>query len=219
MVEVDGGATSRSDQVRAGEAGGDRLTKIALGKVVGRDKVMAAAAIPEVIKSPTRASPRLKETSNEDTMAKVSKRAAERALDVEGNIPSHSFTVDFFPAVDAANVLKHIGLSSGSSHEELEQSVLELFNFDKDRRLLGGDSEDGVSFDQEAEEENESFEELEREAIRNLCGDLVDEVFDEDAYHLSSDTRKLFKNVKSNAKSCKKTCKVRRQKNMKRVLT
>ncbi|KAF8762277.1 hypothetical protein HU200_009665 [Digitaria exilis] len=95
-MEVDGIAAPRSDQVRGGEADGNRKVNTTQSKAEGVDKMMAAAAIPEVIKSPTRSSPRLKDASNEVTMAKVSKRAAERALDVEGNASPHSFTADFF---------------------------------------------------------------------------------------------------------------------------
>jgi hypothetical protein len=61
--------------------------------------------------------------------------------------------------------------------------------------------------------EEESMEKLELKALRSLCGDLVEEVFDESSFPLNSELVNVGRKGKSHAKSClNKTCKIRRVK-------
>jgi hypothetical protein len=58
-----------------------------------------------------------------------------------------------------------------------------------------------------------SWENLENFALRTLCGDLMEEVFDESSLPLNSELDDFNRKGKSHAKSClSKTCKIRRVK-------
>jgi hypothetical protein len=57
------------------------------------------------------------------------------------------------------------------------------------------------------------LENLEIKALRSLCGDLMEEVFDESSFPLNSELDDIRRKGKSYAKSClNKTCKLRRVK-------
>jgi hypothetical protein len=50
---------------------------------------------------------------------------------------------------------------------------------------------------------------MEKKALRSLCGDLMEEVFDESSFPLNSELDNHNRKGKSHAKSClSKTCKI-----------
>jgi hypothetical protein len=54
---------------------------------------------------------------------------------------------------------------------------------------------------------------MEKNALRSLCGDLMEEVFDESSFPLNSELDDFSRKGKSHAKSClNKTCKIWRVK-------
>ena len=60
-----------------------------------------------------------------------------------------------------------------------------------------------------SDSEEEDLETLEIDALKCLCGDLMEEVFEEDSFHLSSAEKTTSKKYKSRAKSrLKKTRKI-----------
>jgi hypothetical protein len=60
--------------------------------------------------------------------------------------------------------------------------------------------------------EEDSWENLEKFALRSLCGDLM-EVFDESSFPLNSELDDFNRKGKSHTKSClSQTCKIRRVK-------
>ena len=60
-----------------------------------------------------------------------------------------------------------------------------------------------------SDSEEKDLETLEIDALKCLCGDLTEEVYEEDSFHLSSAEKTNSRNYKSRAKSClKKTCKI-----------
>jgi hypothetical protein len=61
------------------------------------------------------------------------------------------------------------------------------------------------------ESEDESVEEIAWNALKSLCGELMEEIFDESSFPLSGELDNITRKGKFHAKSClKKTCKVRR---------
>lgn len=59
-------------------------------------------------------------------------------------------------------------------------------------------------------EDEDSVDELEKFAIKQLCGDLLEELYDGDSYHLSCDKRCSMNTNKSSAKPhFRKICKVK----------
>ena len=91
-----------------------------------------------------------------------------------------------------------MGSNNQSSFETNVQNLVEgdLVN-NRPSPVLGtgvGEFSDGESVD---------YESSERKALEFLCGDLMEEIFDEDSYHLSSDLRNVQR--KPGAKSSRKT--------------
>jgi hypothetical protein len=63
------------------------------------------------------------------------------------------------------------------------------------------------------ESEEESVEDVERGALKSLCGELMEKIFDESSFPLNSELDDFTRKGKSHAKSClSKTCKIRRSK-------
>jgi hypothetical protein len=67
--------------------------------------------------------------------------------------------------------------------------------------------ENGEGFESEVE----SVDDFERIALKSLCGDLMEEVFDESSFPVSGELDNITRKGKFHAKSClRKTCKLRR---------
>jgi hypothetical protein len=61
------------------------------------------------------------------------------------------------------------------------------------------------------ESEVESVDDFERKALKSLCGDLMEEVFDESSFPVSGELDNITRKGKFHAKSClRRTCKLRR---------
>jgi hypothetical protein len=74
---------------------------------------------------------------------------------------------------------------------------------------LGGFEQDWVEYDSK----EESWENMEKKTLRSLCGDLMEEIFNESRLPLNSELDDFSRKGKSHAKLClTKTCKIRRVK-------
>jgi len=158
----------------------------------------SAAVIPEVLMSPLRASPRLASASDEHVLLKAERRATEKNM--EGNPLNNSLF--FLDNNNVASNLKLLGVKAlSSSVDKLCSSV-----FNHKPQLLDKDNWEEEFVESE---EEESVEELERLAVKELCGELLEEVFDEDSVLVRRKKGDGGKKNKSGAKTLKrKTCRV-----------
>jgi hypothetical protein len=178
--------------------------------VAGSDKNLEeAASIPELITS-VRSSPRLVGAKNEHTLVKAGERMAKKNLEFGGGMPSTKSEFSLKPSV-AANSLQQIGLFVGSEGMEVNNNMEHLLSLESFRGEieLGGSVSDGGY----SESEEENIESMEANALKILCGELMEEVFDEDSFPLSCELRGKARKYKSHAKSCLfRTCKERKNK-------
>jgi hypothetical protein len=178
--------------------------------VAGSDKNLEeAASIPELITS-VRSSPRLVGAKNEHTLVKAGERMAKKNLEFGGGMPSAKSEFSLKPSV-AANSLQQIGLFVGSEGMEVNNNMEHLLSLESFRGEieLGGSVSDGGY----SESEEENIESMEANALKILCGELMEEVFDEDSFPLSCEVRGKARKYKSHAKSCLfRTCKERKNK-------
>jgi hypothetical protein len=166
------------------------------------------AFIKELKLTPTRSSPRLANSGDEHTMDKVEKRAAQRNLEsMDGNVLNNPL---FSPS--NAHVLfsvKQLGIRVSDVDDKDLEFFIDSCSVPKDQHFVHNSLDDIEEDLMWNESEEDSVEILENLAIKELCGDLLEEVFDDDSYHLSGDTKVASKRYKSRAKSRKrKACKV-----------
>lgn len=89
--------------------------------------------------------------------------------------------------------------------EERNRSVQQLL---EPNGVLPATFEDEGFLESESEEEN--IEELEKRAVKNLCGELLEEVFDDDSFQIGKNADSISVSNNSGAKSStRKTCKLR----------
>ncbi|CAL5042358.1 unnamed protein product [Urochloa decumbens] len=147
------------------------------------DRVKEATACPEGDKVQVRASPRLQRSRDEHTLAKAEERVARKNLEFsKGNSSSHSlFSVNKDPALV---FLQQIGINLGESNVEKDNNFYNLLDLESEREVgeMGFDE-----FCLEYESEEESVEDIEKKALKSLCGDLMDEIFDESSFPLNSE--------------------------------
>lgn len=110
---------------------------------------------------------------------------------------------------NASLLLSSMGVSCGAAGLERDNSLRELvvssFRGFEPGELEQPEVQDAFDFDSD-EEYSELFE---QETVKKLCGDLVDEVFDEDSYQNLQGCFDFQRKGKFGAKSLKrKTCKV-----------
>jgi hypothetical protein len=108
------------------------------------------------------------------------------------------------------NCLQQIGFNLGKSSLEKDNNLDSLLGFVPVGEVgeLGAEDE---WWGYESEEE--SVGDLERKALKSLCGELMEEIFDESSFPLNSELDSPKRKGKSHAKSClRKTCEVRRAK-------
>jgi hypothetical protein len=68
----------------------------------------------------------------------------------------------------------------------------------------------------DGDSDEQNIETFELKALKSLCGELTDEVFDESRIPLNSELEDYKRKGKSHAKLClKKTCKIRNAKTLK----
>ena len=164
------------------------------------------AAIPEVVSSPLGASPRLAKHADEHILQKTARRTAERNLeDMKGNSNCPSlFSLD--KNVVASN-LTQIGVS-------LVPSSIDNFCKNAFSTINLGNLE-SLEWDFPVSDEDESLEEIECLAVKELCGELWEEIYDEDNVYIRRKKGDGRKKNKSSAKPLKnKTCKVNMNKTM-----
>lgn len=157
------------------------------------------AAIPEATVSPTRCSSRLVNSVDEHTLAKAERRAAERNLERNEGISNPLFSPSSMDTPFNFNLDMLGGFVGGRGGSVLYATK---FHWDKEGEQQGNEDSEGwgESFNY-SESEDECVVEIESLAIKNLCGDLLEEVFDDDYYHLSSDRKITSKKQKMRAKS------------------
>ena len=159
-----------------------------------------AAAIPEVVSSPLGASPRLAKHADEHILQKTARRTAERNLeDMEGN--SNNSSLFFLDKNVVASNLTQLGVSLVPS--SIDNFCKNAFSTISPENL---ESSEWVFSDSD---EDESLEELECLPIKDRCGELWEEIYDEDNVYIRRKKGDGRKKNKSSAKPLKrKTCKI-----------
>jgi hypothetical protein len=167
-------------------------------------KVMAAAAIPEASTPQVRSSPRLAGVTDEHAMDRAQRRVAAKDGDPSNGTCS-SVSQDF-PFCELSS---GIGLNYLLPKETIERSMQSCLEVglvsDQEVEVEGGDPFDQVRFS-----DVENLDELEQLAVKNLCSELLEEVYDDHYDHLSCDFNVVGTARKPCAKSRKRqACKVR----------
>jgi hypothetical protein len=174
-------------------------------------RITEAAAVPDATKVQIRASPRLQGAKDEHVLAKAERRITRKNLEFKEGKPSHSSLL-FVTRDLVIDGLHQIGISLGDSFLEKDNNLCNLLGF----IFGGGGGCDMGCSDQDwvdSHSEEEGFENLELKTLSSLCGDLVEEVFDETSFPLNSELVGAGRKGKSHAKSClNKACKIRRVK-------
>jgi hypothetical protein len=189
---------------------------------VSKTKIDEAARIPEMAAN-VRSSPRLAGARNEHTLIKAGERMAKRNLELDEGMPSNTSDFSLSTNVAAHNLqqsvlslnadvaahnLQQIGFLVGLNGSKVTNNVEELLSLESERGELGlgvSDSEDLCS-----EDEEETIESLEANALKMLCGDLMEEIFVDENVCLKAERKRSGRKNRSHAKSCLiKTCKER----------
>jgi hypothetical protein len=184
-----------------GEEGGDREVQ---------KEILKAAAVPEASKMQVRASPRLQKSRDEHVLTKAQELAAKRNLEFGGgNSQSNSScTVNRDIAVE---LLQNIGLDVGMTSDVKNVALQRFLDLEVERENFDGEGFEQFWSDSDSSEDN--FERLELKALKCLCGEMMEEVFDESSLPLNSELDDYKRKGKSHAKSClKKACKFRNTK-------
>ena len=156
--------------------------------------------IPEVMLSPTRMSPRLAGVAAEHTLVRAERLVRSRNL--ECNKGNKSTDPSCFSSISkVVDNLRMLGLGVGSNIcSSFEMNVQNLVEGDLVCRgpgsVLGTEK---AEFSDVDSVESEGFE---RKALEFLCLDLMEEIFDDDSYHLISDLKTVQR--KPGAKSSRK---------------
>ena len=150
-------------------------------------KLVGAALIKEVVHSPTRASPRLAGVVAEHTLVRAERLMQSKNLECnKGNHQAdHSYSIPLSIAIDNLRALGvGPGTINGDSFEGSVQNLVQDTLASEQPGLILGEGEEDCS-------DNESVysDSYEKKALEFLCGDVMEEIFDEDSYHLSSDSR------------------------------
>jgi hypothetical protein len=163
-------------------------------------KLVGAALIKEVVHSPTRATPRLAGVVAEHTLVRAERLMQTKNLECnKGNIQSDpSCSIPLSIAVDNLWALGlGTGTTNGNSFEWTVQNlVVGALGSEQSGSVLGEGEEDC------SDSESVNSDNFEKKALEYLCGDLMEEIFDEDSYHLSSDLMTVQR--KPDAKSSRK---------------
>jgi hypothetical protein len=164
------------------------------------DILEAAAGIREVLLPPTRSIPRLTGVADCHVMERAKQRTAWKNLDHGGTF-SASCPPLYHVIVSKVN---NLGVDMGSNDIQICESV-SLLNIVENPNSISQISMDSSNMDcdqfKNDEEENYDFE---NHTLGHLCGELVEEVMDEDNDHLSCDFHTVFKKNKSENSSRKK---------------
>jgi hypothetical protein len=178
------------------------------GGAEGKCKALEAAAVPEASKKQVHASPRLQNASHEHVLNKAEERIAKKNLEFSGGNPHTLPLISDFNG-NITDFMQQIGVNLENSSMGRDLNFLHPL----DPGLEGEEGEFG-DFESEGfngEMEEEDIGTLERNALKSLCGELMEEVFDESSFPLNSELEDFKPKGKSHAKSClRKTWKLRR---------
>lgn len=178
-------------------------------KAKEEEQILMAANVSEVVTTPTWASSRLAGMDEAHAVEKAGKRKAWKNLESRNNA-SNSFLS--FSNASIVSDLLNIGLDLGGSCSKISDSILSLRKVEEDRIskslplsncLCNEVNNKGFS--------SEGEEELDNLVLGHLCGDLVEEVMDEEKDHLSCGVQKFSNN------SNRKNAEIRRGKRKVRV--
>jgi t-SNARE complex subunit (syntaxin) len=102
-----------------------------------------------------------------------------------------------------------VNLAETSRDRDINFQFLMDLEVERDAVEFGGFEEEWLDSDKE----EQNIDNLEVNALKSLCGEMMEEVFDESSLSLNSELDDFSRKGKSHAKSClKKTCKIRRAK-------
>jgi hypothetical protein len=135
-----------------------------------------ATTVSDASKMQVRVSPRLQGSKEEHILTKAKGRVARKNLEFKEVTPCPSSLLSV-PRNLALDGLHQLGINLGTSSLEKDNNFYNSLGFGS-----GGYDCEVESFNQDwvdTDSEEESLEKLELKALRGLCGDLVEEVFDE----------------------------------------
>ena len=159
----------------------------------GKTAVLAAATIDEVKKTPKRAIPRLAKHNDVDSMQKAKKRAAWKNLDFGGGNTSN-FSFIHFPSVDISSRISDLGVSLGSTPSMVSDSINLLKEVELARSRPEPSTTDAFPKSDFLEEDDD--DEIGNVTLSHLCGDVLEEIADDDIDHLSCDFRTVVKKIR-----------------------
>jgi hypothetical protein len=178
------------------------------------ERLMEASAIPEANLGQVCSSPRLMGSRDEHTLAKAEVRAAKKNLEFGGGMCS-SESLRSVIEVSTLDCLQQLGVNCGFSKQDKLVSLQQLVESDLERE--NSVFSDGGLCWLETDSEEENLDTIEVNAIKNLCGEMMEELFDDASFPLNCELNGHMRKGKFHAKSClTKTCKVRRAKLSKR---
>lgn len=171
-------------------------------------EVMEAAAVADVLDAAPRASPRLANVAGDRVLDRAKKRTAWKNLeDNKGK--------SFLSYKDSCLMSSFSNLGVLLDHNG-DKSSVSLNNFrrlEQERLCLASSCvENDVPNESCTEDEEENFE-FENLTLGHLCGDLMEEVMDEEDDQLSCDFQTVFKKNKARGKNKKAKFKVVRKNN------
>jgi hypothetical protein len=166
-----------------------------------QNELQLGAEVPDASKMQVRASPRLQRSRDEHVLAKAEERVAKKNLEFSGG-NSHSNSLITVNRDIAMNCLQQIGINLGESDKDRDNNLQSLFALELEREDIefGGIEQDWLGSDND----EENIELFELKALKSLCGELMDEVFDESSFLLNSELDDYKRKGKSHAKSCLK---------------
>jgi hypothetical protein len=146
-------------------------------------KLERATLIPEATVSYVRSSPRLVKSKDEHTLNRAEERVAKKNLEISRGM-SHTDPSSSLPFIAATSILQQLGFNLGSCEIDRTRNLQQLSDFITERTEVEHDEGELLWLASDSDEEN--LEAVEIDALKCLCGDLMEEVFDEDSFHLSS---------------------------------
>lgn len=170
---------------------------VAMTAEVPDEAVRAAANIKEVVATQPRSSPRLVDVVDSHVMERAKMRPAWRNLESgEGT----SLSILSFSDHVVSSKFANLGINLGNDDLESRDAVWSLKQLEFDRISSIPTSEVEVL---EVDDTNKKEEDLDIEnlALGHLCGDLMEEVMDEDSDRLSCDFQTVFRKNKSRKKN------------------
>lgn len=184
--------------------------KTRLGKLDGTaEAVVEAALIPEVVHSPLRASPWLARVAAEHTLVRVERlvQSKNQGCNRGNNQNDPSCLLPLSNAVDNLQALGlRVGIKSKTPFEMNVQDLVEDVSVSNSPHSVWGIGDLELSDSESVNSEN-----FEWKALEFLCGDLMEEIFDEHSYHLSSDLKTVQRKpgAKTSRKRASRKLKVR----------